>query len=241
MMRLLPFLLLGLSACGSQDVYVLDDSSPNQGDDSGSDDTGGHQNHDSDGIFDANCPAYSGFAYLDTMWKYAFINIDLQGTTTVWVDSATPEGVTTLAISDAGVEAYTNHSEITTDYRCDADGLWLQSTHTEYEVSYGGEPTKGWNEVVFSPGVLLIPADLAVKSQWTSHYLGTMTSMMGKSSPVDYTVENEARNEVSIEVPAGTYDCLRILLFGKVEGMEWLEHDVGTVETENSELQAYSS
>jgi hypothetical protein len=226
---------VALSACGDKD----DTATPEGDTDT---DTDADGDTDSDADTDAGpCGPWTGISGLGTTWSYSFADADLSGTVDneITAYDAGAGLVTAESLSDLTGPDYTLSSTTTTEYRCDGDGYWMLSQHTEYAMDYAGTPIEGWTDASYDPPALLIPHDIQVGDSWTTSYIGTTETNMSAPAPFESSVVQTVIEEQSVTVPAGTYDTLYVEFSGDGEGWSNIARGVGQVKSNVTVLTSY--
>lgn len=177
---------------------------------------------------DGGCPSWAGISGVGTTWVYTS---DAGVTTTRVVDAIRRREVTisldveTSGASGEGLEVY----------RCDREGMWLDRE----EYSYDSGNSTGSSVTVYDPGGLLLPADLAEGSTWTTDLVGVTTDEHGDTE-VSSSYERTAVGTAEIDVPAGSFDTLTVEREsgGLVVTEQWAD-DHGLVQDDAASLDDY--
>ncbi len=208
------------------------------------DDTGGPDAHDSTNDTDSHlgaCGAY--MSGVGSVLTYSFTAASqMTGTSVVTftsLDSASGDAVFT-SITDIASAQYTSSSTTIQNMRCQADGIFDLSSTTDYSVVASGTSFGGTTETTYGPPMLVLPADVAVGSNWDMSTDGTTTDSNAGSSTFSISQTAAVTGAESVTVPAGTYDTLAITYTPSSgdPSHAWIAAGVGTVKSDTTELSA---
>lgn len=245
MIRCLALLsLLLASAC----IPVRGDDAKDPSGDGGEDTTGGGD------PAVGPCPAYSGLEAVGNAWTYGYTAAfeREQGYTytdvgeVVAFDVAGDEATVVIEwrmdlVYDNGDAMVTT---LTSTSRCDAAGLNVVSWFTEWTGEFGGTPIEGWSTSIYASDEPSLPHGIAVGSTWDVAYTVTYEDSNG-APPSEQTRAYSVLVEdtETIEVPAGTFETLRLATAWEDGGVytTWDDRTVGSVFSgDNYQLEAYA-
>jgi hypothetical protein len=124
-------------------------------------------------------------------------------------------------------------------YRCDADGMWLESIDVEGSYTMYGVVYETWSVTEYDD-YLAVPYGMGVGARWSTFAPYTQESSSGSREGVVATESVVVRAE-ALELPAGTFDTLEVEVDnnGYIYS-HWTEPDLGLVATEHSELWSFA-
>jgi hypothetical protein len=124
-------------------------------------------------------------------------------------------------------------------YRCDSDGMWLQSIDGEGSYTMYGLVYETWSVTEYED-YLTLPHGLGVGTSWSTLAPYTQESSSGSFEGVVATESVVVRAE-AIHVPAGTFDTLEVEVDNNgYTTSHWTEPNLGMVATEHSELWSFA-
>ena len=189
------------------------------------------------------CPDYFGYHPTDAAFTYDYkTDFGLSGTITRQLEAVDGAEVRVREheLSTWRGGDTESHSRLWT-YQCDGVGVSLVSMESSGESTYDGEAIPQTYELRYDPPALLIPADLAVGSEWSTVYKGTET-YNGERMRVDDRYDWVAVEETTVTVPAGEFAVLFVDGEGNGEDLTgdlWLERSVGLVRSQYERLASY--
>lgn len=189
---------------------------------------------------DGVCSTWTGYVAGRT-WRYAYD--PAAATQGSWEDTLATigaDGAVTVHQELSQANAATTYVATTdTDYRCDDDGLWLLSTHSEWVSTFEGVESEGWLDATWDAAGPIQPRGLALGARWDWAYDYSYTASYGDGAQAGY-VTYEVESVGAIEVPAGDYEAAQVFQTTD-QGASlrtWVADDVGLVATEAAELVA---
>lgn len=187
------------------------------------------------------CGAYMG--QVGSTLTYTFTETSQMTGTTVVTFTSLDAG-TGEAVFDSTSNITTAQSTSTTttvqNARCQPDGVHAVSITTDYSVTAGGQMFTGSTDTTYDPPFLLLPADVAVGSDWDMSTAGTTTDSNSGTSTFSISQTASATGMESVTVPAGTYTSLAITYTPSTGDPfhAWIASGVGTVKTDSTELSS---
>ena len=188
-----------------------------------------------------DCGAYSGIQDVGSSWSWDY-EVDGQ-------EADLSAEVTAISGSDVTIESsydysytYVDYHQSETDaYRCDADGLWLLSMATEYDLTRDEGETQGTKDTNYDEPRLLLPLTFAVGDTWDEHVVGSVTDSGTDSTyNFDYIITATAYSAESVSVEAGDYDTMLVTEDAVGDILKWWRaKDVGIVKADDRELLSY--
>lgn len=232
---MIPFVL----GCPGKDDGSGDESDADTDSDSDSD-TDTDSDTDADG---AACSSYSGITGVGNAWEWDFAIESKTGTQTAEVTAynAGSGAVTIESVLDYGDDYGSYYAATTSQYNCDAEGMKISASVTDYEITYSDTTTTGTTTLTYTTPYLVLLKDLANGDSWTATVAGTSEDSNYGTTPFDYEVSYEVTGEEDVSVEAGDYSTL--VLEANVVGeisQSNLAKNVGTVKTSNTELVSYT-
>lgn len=247
MTRLLAFLLFPLAACAGGDP-AKDDSADADTDT----DVDGDTDADSDSDTDADAPLpdcgpYSGVGQPGRSWSFEYINYDGMtwtfSETIASVDASTGaihlDYASAYAYDDPSYATYNASSTGTIDWQCDAVGLQLIGSTTNWVVADGTTSSDVW---AYDPPTVLVPYDPTVASTFTvaGVHNGIAFATTGDSGPNGPSTAQTDMGDIanfSIVVHSGT----RLLYRGMTTDMGLiLEQDASAAPYPQAQITAFT-
>lgn len=206
-----------------------------------SDDTGGGGNGGGNGGGGAgSCGEYNGD--VGQVLRYAFTNMsgtDSGGYDVEFTSFDTASGAAVFtSLGYSTTSGTTATSTTVQQLQCLADGVYVNSFTTEYEVNAGGQVFTGSSETTYDPPYLVLPAGIQSGDTWTMTSTATSVDSTAGTTTFDVNQTATASGPESVTVTAGTYDALKItyVMPASDDSHSWLAVGVGAVKTDSSEL-----
>lgn len=195
----------------------------------------------------AGCPAYSSVGPVGTTWSWES-TADYESyaqTVVAWttsVDSVTSYG-DAVFIDETAEETDAEpgsapYAEIASTYhhRCDAQGLFLLSTHTVIHDLSTDPPGEFVVEIAYNRPFLRVPADLGPNGTWSFPYDATTTAADGSVSSESDTSTMTSGAIGSVVTAVGTFDALAVTENGSTYDVDPI---VGRVRMDGFDLVGY--